>query len=127
MGVAITTTPEARNVVMAYRPIIYRVQVDIAEASEPQAGFVRQIEVGVTWDGTTVATVRKDWATREEVTPTNWRYVYFLDLQRIAQDNLLPSTAIKSGVFGVMVSPPFQFWMYHGFRMLMWPPMSWCF
>jgi len=99
LGIIEPATSEA-NLIPAYRPVVYRVSLGIIEAVEPRAGFIEAIEATVFWNGTEVATLRKSWFSKLEVVAGSWEYEFDIDVQRIAQHNLLPKTNVKSGTFG---------------------------
>lgn len=100
MGVVFDQVPASDNIVMAYRPVSTRVTLTIAESAEPRAGFIEMMKCTVKWNGVEVAEFRKDWWSRIETTPTNWEYIYDLDVQRLVQNELLPRRGLKSGTFG---------------------------
>lgn len=102
MSTAVLNVNPNENIICGYRPVMNRVTATIAEATLPRAPYIEHVEAQVKLNGTLVATIRKDWYSRIEITATNWEYKWDVDVQRVVQDFLLPNRGVKSKVFGEM-------------------------
>lgn len=102
MPISFDQVPQVNRIVGAYRPVSTRITLTLIEASFPRAAFIEAARCEVYWNGVLVATVRKDWFVRDEIVSGSWEYQYDVDVQRIAQNYLLPNRGVKSGTFGEM-------------------------
>lgn len=102
MGVVFDQVPAVNRIVCGYRPVTTRVTLTIAESAESRAAFVENSKVTVYWNDVEVGVMRVDWNSRTELTAGNWEYIYDVDVQRWAQNEMLPKRGAVSGVFGVM-------------------------